>query len=88
VRNLVAADKFQHLNASTKELCSHIEHEDLAVASYLARDLRFEINGAITRWEFLDFTTKERFREAGRLTQQVREFMRSRDHLDTRAFSI
>lgn len=61
---------------------SHIEHENLAVASFLARELRFEINGAITRWEFLDSLTKERFREASRLAQQVGEFMRSRDQLD------
>jgi len=58
VRGLVAADKFHHLNASASELFSHIEHENMAVASFLARDLRFEINGAITRWEFLDSTTK------------------------------
>ena len=84
VRSLVAADKFHHLNASASELFSHIEHENLAVASFLARDLRFEINAAITRWEFLDPTTKESFREAGRLTQQVGEFMRSKDELDAK----
>jgi len=84
VRSLVAADKFHHLNTSASELFSHIEHENLPVASFLARDLRFEINGAITRWEFLDSATKERFREASRLTQQVGEFMRSKDQLDAR----
>ena len=84
VRSLVAADKFHHLNSSASELFSHIEHENLAVASFLARDLRFEINGAITRWDFLDSTTKERFREASRLTQQVGEFMRSKDQLDAK----
>jgi hypothetical protein len=84
VRSLVAADKFHHLNASASELFSHIEHENLPVASFLARDLRFEINGAITRWEFLDSATKERFREASRLTQQVGEFMRSKDQLDVK----
>jgi hypothetical protein len=84
VRSLVAAEKFHHLNSSAKELCSHIEHEDLPVASFLARDLWFEINGAITRWEFLDSATKERFREASRLAQQVGEFMRSKGQLDAR----
>ncbi len=84
VRSLVAVDKFHHLNTSASELFSHVEHENLAVASFLARDLRFEINGAITRWEFLDSATKERFREASRLTQQVGEFMRSKDQLDAR----
>ena len=79
VRNLVAADRFHHLNSSASELFSHIEHENLPVASFLARDLRFEINTAITRWEFLDADTKERFRQASRLTQQVGEFMRSKD---------
>src|ERR1035437_1373519 len=63
VRSLVAADKFHHLNASASELFSHVEHDNLPVASFLARDLRFEINGAITRWEFLDSATKERFQE-------------------------
>lgn len=82
VRNLVAADRFHHLNSSASELFSHVEHENLAVASFLARDLRFEINAAITRWEFLDSATKERFREASRLTQQVGEFMRSKSELD------
>jgi len=84
VRSLVAADKFHRLNASASELFSHIEHENLAVASFLARDLRFEINGAITRWEFLDSDTKERFREASRLTQQVGEFMRSKGQLEAK----
>ena len=84
VRSLVAADRFHHLNSSASELFSHIEHENLAVASFLARDLRFEINGAITRWEFLDADTKERFKEASRLTQQVGEFMRSKDQLDAK----
>ena len=84
VRSLVAADRFHHLNSSASELFTHIEHENLAVASFLARDLRFEINGAITRWEFLDHSTKERFREASRLTQQVGEFMRSKDQLDAK----
>jgi len=84
VRSLVAADKFHHLNASASELFSHVEHENLPVASFLARDLRFEINGAITRWEFLDPATKERFREASRLTQQVGEFMRSKDQIEAK----
>ena len=84
VRSLVAADRFHHLNSSASELFSHIEHENLAVASFLARDLRFEINAAITRWEFLDSPTKERFREASRLIQQVGEFMRTKDHLEAK----
>jgi len=82
VRSLVAADRFHHLNSSASELFSHVEHENLAVASFLARDLRFEINKAITRWEFLDSNTKGRFREASRLAQQVGEFMRSKEVLD------
>ena len=84
VRSLVAADRFHHLNSSASELFSHVEHEDLPVASFLLRALRFEINTAITRWEFLDSTTKERVREASRLTQQVGEFMRSKEQLDTK----
>jgi len=84
VRSLVAADKFHHLNSSASELFSHIEHENLPVAAFLARDLRFEINAAITRWEFLDSVTKERFREASRLTKQVGEFMRTKDQLEAR----
>jgi hypothetical protein len=84
VRSLVAADRFHHLNSSASELFSHIEHENFPVASFLARDLRFEINAAITRWEFLDTDTKDRFREASRLTQQIGEFMRSRDQLDAK----
>jgi Rad3-related DNA helicase len=83
VRNLVAADRFHHLNSSASELFSHIEHENLPVASFLARELRFEINTAITRWEFLDGDTRERFREA-RLTQQVGEFIRSKNQMDAK----
>lgn len=82
VRSLVASDNFHHLNSSASELFSHIEHENLAVASFLARDLRVEISTAITRWEFLDSATKERFQEAGRLTQQVGAFLRSRSQLE------
>jgi hypothetical protein len=84
VRNLVASERFHHLNSSASELFSQVEHENLAVASFLARDLRFEINTAVTRWEFLNDDTKERFREASRLTQQVGEFMRSKNQLDAK----
>jgi hypothetical protein len=84
VRSLVAADKFHHLNARASELFSHIELENLAVASYLARDLRLEIDIAISRWEFLDSATKERFLKSSRLTRQVGDFVRSKDHLEGR----
>ncbi len=84
VRTLVAADKFQRLSSSATELSSHIEHENLPVASFLARNLLFEINGAITRWEFLDSATKERFLEASRLVRQVGEFMRSKNQLEAK----
>jgi len=82
VRSLVAADKFHRLNSSAKELCSHIEHGNLAVASYLARDLLLEINIAVARWEFLDLATKARLQKASRLTRQVGDFVRSRDNLE------
>jgi|SRR5208282_1623957 hypothetical protein len=84
VRSLVAADKFHHLNTSASELFSHIEHENLAVASFLARNLRVEINAAISRWEFLDSTTKDRFLEASEFAQQVGEFIRAKGQLDAR----
>jgi hypothetical protein len=61
-----------------------VTHENIPVATFLAGDLRFEINGAITRWEFLDPETKERFREASRLAMQVSEFMPSRAQLEPR----
>jgi hypothetical protein len=82
VRTLVAADKFHHLNSKASALLSHVDHEDFPVAIFLARDLRFEINAAITRWEFLDTETKERFRQASRLARQVAEFMQSKGQVD------
>ena len=82
IRNLVAADRFHYLKSRASELCSHIEHGNLPVASFLSRDLMFEINTAITRWEFLDSPTKDRFREASQLTKRVGEFIRSKEQLD------
>jgi len=82
VRTLVAADKFQRLSSGASELSSHIEHENLPVASFLARNLFFEINGAITRWEFLDASAKERLLEASRLTRQIAEFVRAKNQLE------
>jgi len=84
VRGLVAADKFHHLNARASELFSHIEHEDFPVASYLARELRVEISAAVSRWEFLDSTTKDRFLEASEHAQQVGEFIRTKGQLDAK----
>ncbi len=81
VRSLVAADKFNRLSSSVKELCSHIEQGSLAVASYLVRDLLLEIDNAAARWEFLDLATKARLQKASRLTRQVGEFIRSKDNL-------
>lgn len=84
VRGLVAADKFHRLSASASELFSHIEHENLSVASFLARNLRVEINEAISRWDFLDPNTKERFLEASEFAQQIGEFIRATGQLDAR----
>ena len=84
VRSLVAADRFHQLNASASELFSHIEHENLPVASFLARDLRVEINAAVSRWEFLDPITRDRFLEASEFAQQVGEFIRTKGQLDAR----
>src|SRR5712692_9124022 len=84
VRTLVAADRFHYLSSRASELFNNIEHENLPVAVFLATDLRFEINGAVTRWEFLDPETRVRFREASLLTRQVAEFMRSKNQLDPR----
>ena len=83
VRTLVAADRFHLLNSRASDLFSHVEHENLPVAAFLARDLRFEINAAIARWEFLDSATREQFREASRVAMQVAEFVR-RDQIDAR----
>jgi hypothetical protein len=82
IRALVAADKLQYLGAKAKELYGNINHENWAVAAFLAADLRFEINGAITRWDFLDSATKEHFKEASQLAMRVSEFMRSRQQLE------
>jgi hypothetical protein len=84
VRSLVAADRFHHLDSSAKELSSYVEHDDLPVAAFLARDLRFEINSAITRWEFMDSATKKRFLKASRLAQHMSEFMRWKNKLDVK----
>ena len=77
----MAADRFQLLGSKAKELFTNVTHENIPVAAFLAGDLRFEINGAITRWEFLDPETKERFKEASRLARQVSEFMHSKAQL-------
>lgn len=82
VRILVAAEKFHYLSSKASELFSQIENENLPVAAFLARDLRFEINSAIARWEFLGKETKGRFRDASRLAMQVAEFIRSKGELN------
>lgn len=82
VRTLVAADRFHHLSSMASELFSHVELDNLAVAVFLAKDLRFEINIAIARWEFLDPETKVKFREASQLAKQIGEFVRSKGQLE------
>jgi NH3-dependent NAD+ synthetase len=82
VRTLLAADRFHHLSSKAKELISHVELDNSTVAIFLARDLMFEINNAIARWEFLDLETKARFREASQLARQIGEFVRSKGQLD------
>jgi hypothetical protein len=84
VRTLVAADRFHFLNSRASDLFGNIERDNFPVAVFLATDLRFEINAAISRWEFLDPETKERFKEASRLTMQVAEFMRSKVQLEVK----
>jgi len=82
VRTLVAADRFHNLSSKAKELSSHVELDNFAVAVFLAKDLGFEINIAIARWEFLAPETKARFREASRLAMQISEFVRFKNQLD------
>jgi len=81
---LVAADKFHILSSPASELLNRVELDDFPVAVFLARDLRFEIDVAITRWDFLDSDTKARFREASRVAMKIAEFTRSRGQLDTK----
>ena len=84
VRTLVAADIFHHLSSRASELSNHVEHDIVEVPVYLAKDLRFEINRTLTRWDFLDPETKGRFKEASLLAKQVAEFMRGKAQLDPR----
>jgi hypothetical protein len=84
VRTLVAADRFHHLSSKASELFSHVELDNFPVAVFLAKDLRFEINAAIARWEFLDSETKARFREVSKLALQISDFVRSKGQLDIR----
>jgi hypothetical protein len=82
VRTLVAADIFHDLSSRASELINHVEHDVLEVPVFLAKDLRFEINRTIARWDFLDDETKDKFREASRLAKQVGEYLRSKRQLD------
>jgi hypothetical protein len=82
VRTLVAADIFHYLSSRASELINHVEHGVLEVPVFLAKDLRFEINRTIARWDFLDDETKDKFREASRLAKQVAEYLRSKKQLD------
>jgi len=84
VRELVASEKFHVLNSRARELANRLELDDFSVAVFLARDLRFEIDVAIARWEFLDDDTKSRFRQASRTAMQIAEFARSKGQLDSR----
>lgn len=84
VRELGASEKFHSRSSRARELLNRIELDDFPVAVFLARDLRFEIDVAITRWEFLDSDTKARFREASRVAMQVAEFTRNKGQLDSK----
>jgi hypothetical protein len=84
VRALGASEKLHALSSRARELLNRIELDDFPVAAFLARDLRFEIDVAITRWEFLDSDTKSRFREASRVAMQIAEFTSSKGQLETK----
>src|ERR1700736_3815443 len=84
VRELGASEKLYALSSRARELLNRIELDDFPVAVFLARDLRFEIDVAITRWEFLDSDTKSRFREASRVAMQIAEFTSSKGQLETK----
>lgn len=84
VRELGASEKMSALSSRARELLNRIELDDFPVAAFLARDPRFEIDVAITRWEFLDTDTKARFREASQVAMQVAEFTRKKGQLDSK----
>lgn len=84
VRELGASEKMSALSSRARELLNRIELDDFPVAAFLARDLRLEIDVAITRWEFLDTDTKARFREASQVAMQVAEFTRKKGQLDSK----
>jgi hypothetical protein len=87
VRRLVAADRFHTLRSRASDLFSNVEFDNVSVAAFLARDLRFEIDTAVTRWDFLDVETKSRFRQASQAAVQISDFIMSRGQLDPKAKS-
>jgi len=65
-------------------LINQVQNANFPVAIFLARDLRFEIDSAIHRWEFLDSDTRERFREASLAARQVSQFICNKEPIDSK----
>jgi hypothetical protein len=78
IRVMAAGERLHHLTARAKDLSNYIDNENLAIAEFLAGDLRLEINSAIARWEFFDSRTQESFKKAAVLSEQVLQAIRRR----------
>jgi len=82
LRNLSAAEELQQLGSRASEVLNFVESDKYQAACYLARELRFEVNQAIERWDFLDEETKVRLAKSSNRLRRVAEFLRGRQDLN------
>ena len=81
LRSFAAAEGLQRLGSRASEMLNFVESNRHEAACYLARELRFEVNQAITRWDFLENDTKVRLKKVSHRLRRIAEFLRGRVEL-------
>jgi hypothetical protein len=81
LRELTIAEEFQQLSLRAAELLLFLEANQYNTAHYVARELRFDLNRAIIRWDPLEADTKVRLSDASSQLKQITNFLHGRNTL-------
>jgi len=81
LRNLAAAEELHQLSQRASELLLFVDAGQLPTGHYVARELRFDLNRAITRWDTLDNDVRAKLIDASEQLKKIRDFLNGRHTL-------
>jgi hypothetical protein len=81
LKTLTTAEQLHQLSLRASELLLFIESGRYHTAHYVARELRFDLNSAIVRWDALDEPSRLRLTVTSGQLKEITEFLREKGEL-------